>query len=585
MPGPNQDLHPKIKPQDLKRAEGGFLLSQEEDDNLRKFLQANPNFRGKLSHRFSKKEMGKEKHPDSPYNHSILITEDPDVPGKRKVWAIYKELGKGAFGSVKLAQDVTEPTSKDWDAIKRQAPNPKLKDGSPNPDYDKLVRAIGRENSILKELGELQGAVTRERSLSGKDKDVFFSVMRLGQGAALDSFIFDEGDLLRKPEVALLIPDEIQLQKNMLKLIVMAREFMREVQYIHAAEFINCDLKLPNVLFQEKNGDGKVIDQGLAKSLTEIAKTVEESAKITAQADKINKIFHEVAKKHELLADPEEDPEEDPESELDYSQMALSVLKDQDKNTLTDDEKYALDNYESIEQRRSELLEQNKIVGTPPYVAPEIWRENKYGIPSDIYALGVNCAQLLGDFVVIEGDNPAEDIVGYGFERGLWRVLKDNLNLNIPPEWQQMVSIPDGFDEVLVQDATFPPVWEEQGWKPLMEEVMTMVSPNPADRPQLAHSMDLFATQHIQLLHKLGLHTQAKFSEHENKLIAEHIKLLNQLQITDNPVEKENLKAKLDQIKELRQQVHHLVAQDPIKNEDLILLADLIIETRNTGRS
>ncbi len=577
-----EGLHAKINPQDLKRIEEGFLLSKEEDDHLRKFLQENPNFRGKLPKRSTKTTQ--DKHPDSPYSHSILVANDPET-GERKVYAIYNELGKGAFGRVTLAQDITEPKSTEWTAVKRQRIS---KTSDSDPKYVKFASAVEKENTTLQELGELLGEVTRSKKIDGEeDKEIFYSVMRLGHGASLQEALFDSSDLYKLPEADLRAArDDAGLQRRMLKLMVMAQEVMREVQFIHAAGYVNRDLKVPNVLFNQENGEGKVIDHGFAIKLSEIKKLQEErekqKEKILEDLDKINGILPGVASKYNLDVDPGTD---------EGQKIILNKLRE-NRTALTEDEIFVLDNYDEL-IKKYWVLEDVEIKGTEPYVAPESHR-GEYSFASDVYAQGVLLLHILGDFVVTyENDKAAiaESMLSLDFEPGIWSVIKNNLGLEIPPELRERInSLPDQDKADLAanltayfeleEKATFPPAWEEQGWKPLMEEVMKMVSSDPANRPSVTHSADLFATKHIELLHKLGLHSQAKFAEQEKKLIAEEIKLRNQLQGVSTPAEKEILKDKIAQMKELRQKVHHIVVQDPIKTQDLVLLADAVIVQR-----
>ncbi|MBX7142980.1 MAG: serine/threonine protein kinase [Oligoflexia bacterium] len=56
----------------------------------------------------------------------------------------------------------------------------------------------------------------------------------------------------------------------------------------------------------------------------------------------------------------------------------------------------------------SDLTSHNEVIGSIPYMAPEVWVGRDVGTQADIYALGIMAYEMLVGFVPFEGDAPAE---------------------------------------------------------------------------------------------------------------------------------------------------------------------------------
>ncbi len=136
-------------------------------------------------------------------------------------------LGRGSFGSVLLGQDID---TGEWVAIKLFLEN-----------NEESKSSIIRENETLESLGLLVSALENA------------SVMKLAYGSNLSNSLFDE-EGHRRP----MSPHEK---------LALCLDLVKNLQHLHDAKFIHCDLKLENMMWDPKTQKSHIIDVGLAQKM------------------------------------------------------------------------------------------------------------------------------------------------------------------------------------------------------------------------------------------------------------------------------------------------------------------------------
>lgn len=203
---------------------GGRLIAQEDVASVKAAIK---HLKQNSDGRFSKKELQTK--------YSIIKIDN-------QFYAIYKgvkhnkHLGKGAFGTVKLVQNIDDGS---WAVIKTIVRT----DGKSKPS------SISREISQLKQINQFIGDVDTRFSKSKKgEQDTI--LMKLAHGVPVDVFIHDK-------------------QRNMspVKWLDFALAITRAVSALHGQGILHRDIKPENMLFHPATGVVTIIDFGLGQPI------------------------------------------------------------------------------------------------------------------------------------------------------------------------------------------------------------------------------------------------------------------------------------------------------------------------------
>lgn len=302
-------LHHRVNEARLGEQKTGQLLSTKEFDYVKQYLKNHPDFSGTI-------RRNSKKNPDSPLRYSVRVVQED---GKPRAFAIYREdekfyLGKGAFGTVKLAQEID---SKEWVAVKSLVSSEEVKD------------EIIREKQTLKDIGDLIAQATRIKKTSNTETQKEDLYIPLAYGVELNEALFKEDDYkVSDYDVFELLEKLDDRKKRLLNLTEVALEVLGAVNALHQKGYINRDIKDRNIMLDPVMKKAQLIDQGYTIS------------------------FEEAEKIREILQKPA------------------------DERTV-----------EEVKQ-----IETFK-VGTPPYMAPEVWNDQGPSKETDYYATGVLLAK------------------------------------------------------------------------------------------------------------------------------------------------------------------------------------------------
>eukprot|EP00127_Corallochytrium_limacisporum_P005412 Clim_evm24s204 gene=Clim_evmTU24s204 len=241
-----------------------------------------------------------------------------------------KVIGKGGFGEVRLVKD---KNSKEHYAMKMLKKATMLKRGE--------LSNVSSEQSLL---SRADSPWIVNLFASFQDKDYLYLVLEFCVG----------GDLLN-----LLIKYDVFPE-------VVARFYAAEIfsgiAYMHSIGFVHRDLKPDNILI-DSTGHLKVTDFGLASSFG-----------ISADSSLYRKLSQgELQHIMDLIT---------PSSERKKKAMTKAGAKGGDFDKLTQSEKVM-----TWKRARREMA--FTIVGTPDYMAPEVFLEKGYGREADFWSLGV----------------------------------------------------------------------------------------------------------------------------------------------------------------------------------------------------
>jgi serine/threonine protein kinase len=237
----------KIDSNDLQE---GRLLSTEQIEMAKQFFRDNPD-RVKWSRKLNNQT-----------TFSVLRSEDGQM------FALYtgkeKALGKGVFGSVKLAQNLE---TGEWVAIKLQ----KLE---ANQDTQKRQEEIRRENEFLERRRLFINSQVRTAE-GFANKETHYSIMPIIEGRACDKIQAKIEDTF----YGLIDADFSvkQTQQEMLALssflVTLGLNIAEQLSEIHADDIIHRDLRLANILATPE-GQVTITDFGTALELDPKTKTV-----------------------------------------------------------------------------------------------------------------------------------------------------------------------------------------------------------------------------------------------------------------------------------------------------------------------
>lgn len=310
----NKTLHHKMALDDIGNSEKGLLLNTQEMEYVNKFLQEHPDYEGRIKKK-------SPKSPDSELRYSVIVVTDTE--GQKQAYAIYdKVLGEGAYGKVKIYQNIQTGESVATKSIRETGRNPDEK------------RIIEREIAVLKEIGELHGTYSRTRVIDSKEAQVNYLIMKLGFGIPLEKALFVNNEEDKSPHLDVFDQtiSESARQQNLLNQVDIGLEVIRECLELHEQGYINRDIKVGNFLWDDKLKRAKMIDHGFD---------------ITMEA---------------------------------AEQTKVALLKRAQDEPLSAEE---------------ERLIANAFVGTPPYMAPEIWMSQGASDKTDFYAIGIVLANIM----------------------------------------------------------------------------------------------------------------------------------------------------------------------------------------------
>lgn len=240
----------KIDSNDLQE---GRLLSPEQTEMAKQFFRDNPD-KVKLSRKLNNET-----------SFSVLCSQDGQM------FALYmgkeKALGKGMFGSVKLAQNIE---TGEWVAIKLQ----KLEVNQNSQEREKRQAEIKRENEFLDRRRLFITSQTRPGE-GFSNKETHYSIMPIIEGRGCDKIQAKMEDKFYD-----LIDQDFSVketQQEMLALssflVTIGLNMAQQLSEIHADNIIHRDLRLANILATPE-GQVTITDFGTALTLDPNTKTV-----------------------------------------------------------------------------------------------------------------------------------------------------------------------------------------------------------------------------------------------------------------------------------------------------------------------
>lgn len=237
----------KIDSNDLQE---GRLLSTEQIEIAKQFFRDNPD-RVKWSRKLNNQT-----------TFSVLRSQDGQM------FALYtgkeKAIGKGMFGSVKLAQNIE---TGEWVAIKLQ----KLE---VNQDTQQRQEEIRRENEFLKRRRLFINSQVRAPE-GLPNKETHYSIMPIIEGRACDKIQAKIEDTFYDLIDADFSVKETQQEMLALSsfLVTLGLNIAEQLSEIHADDIIHRDLRLANILATPE-GQVTITDFGTALELDPKTKTV-----------------------------------------------------------------------------------------------------------------------------------------------------------------------------------------------------------------------------------------------------------------------------------------------------------------------
>lgn len=207
----------KVEEKDIK--ENGKLYSEEEIEEIKKRFSSSQN-------KLSRKEGNLQ--------YSVLKTSEGGL------FALYsgkeeKILGKGAFGKVKLAQNLE---TGEWVALKSQK-----KGENPEEEWNE---AIKEEEAALESVDQLKGSARRDIQSDVKG----YTALHLAYGKDLSHFLKEAPDESKRLKISFAVLNAI-------------------VEQVDQQHMVHRDIKLENLIYDEQTEHCTVVDYGLAKKLND----------------------------------------------------------------------------------------------------------------------------------------------------------------------------------------------------------------------------------------------------------------------------------------------------------------------------
>lgn len=237
-------LHQKMALSDIGNPEQGLLLNAKEMDYVNKFLEDHPGYQGRIPKKSAK-------NPDSELRYSVVVVTGKD--GSKQAYAIYnKVLGEGAYGKVKIYQNI------------RTGESVATKSISEKPENLKYKEMLLQEIEVLQNIGELHGTYSRKRIIDSTETEVNYLIMELGFGMPVDRELFDPNSGEKNPQFDVfdLTISENLRQQHLLNQTDIGLEVIRECLELHEKGYISRDIKMSNYLWDPEFKKAKLIDHG-----------------------------------------------------------------------------------------------------------------------------------------------------------------------------------------------------------------------------------------------------------------------------------------------------------------------------------
>lgn len=211
---------------DTSHLKNGKLIDPAQMPNIENVLMNFPD--GRYKKQFINQELKSKFNIDNAVEFDIIKYQN-------KLYGVYlgqshdRHLGSGAFGSVKLAQDLQ---SNEWFALKLMKAN-----NVNNEDFAKEM-----QNNQLADLGV--GGFYREESSKGPQYSI---LMKYIDGITLDKLIEQENKSIPSSEW-----------------LNIAIKTLESIQKLHDKGLLHCDIKLDNFIYNPKTKEVTAIDLGMA---------------------------------------------------------------------------------------------------------------------------------------------------------------------------------------------------------------------------------------------------------------------------------------------------------------------------------
>ena len=244
------DIPPQVDFSDLGDKENGRLLTETETLLLGRVIAELPHQSDSAAERYSKKQLGELMaayvltHPELgiewPVGKAATCGILKEPTGA--VYAVYKgvkhskELGAGAFGKVKLVQNIS---TGEWDVIKVQR-------------YQALFSDIvTREHQALTNTGLSIGQIAKRNSSQTEEGEIekHHFIMKYAKGGSLENFLISRAQL------------------PVIQGLDIALQMTEEVYGFHQKGYLHCDIKPSNVVYDPVTGKVSIIDLGLATKM------------------------------------------------------------------------------------------------------------------------------------------------------------------------------------------------------------------------------------------------------------------------------------------------------------------------------
>ncbi len=286
----------------------------------------------------------------------VIKKESEILRESRKKMTIYdyqpiKIIGKGAFGEVRVCQDLI---NKEIDAVK------KLKK---EEMFDK--REIFHVKAEKEVLSEFKNEWIVNLKATFQDEENLYFIMEFLEGGDLMNLLMLK-DIITEDEAAFYIA-----------------ETLLALETIHKKNIIHRDIKPDNILISS-NGHIKISDFGLCKMVD-------------------FELFSEKEKLKKEIKEREKDEKETKESSFETNNgIGLGFkLNAKKKFEITSDSKGK--NYKEYKR-----LWANSTVGTPDYIAPEVFKKTGYGPEVDYWSLGIMLYEMLIGYPPFFSDSATE---------------------------------------------------------------------------------------------------------------------------------------------------------------------------------
>lgn len=258
-------LHAKITQTELGRKDldQEHLLTLEEKEFVQKFFQDNSAV-VKLSKKAAINALG--------HKIAFSVVKGTDGKGGDALYALYrgktKALGEGAYGRVKIAQNIM---TGEWVAVKIQ----KISLNDPNEKLKLETEALAERAVGVSERGMTAFNVKKkeeDKEKGGYVKGYIFLKLLEGKplNRQLQSYTEDVQAINRMRKKEGLDPikmSDSELITNPSEKLEVAILALEELKKMHDKEVISRDIKPGNIMYDRKNKKLTLIDMGLAKNL------------------------------------------------------------------------------------------------------------------------------------------------------------------------------------------------------------------------------------------------------------------------------------------------------------------------------